>query len=376
MTSIVNLSVGMLALAYLTGCGFSDDSGLAPLPPMNERPEGPKTPHFTPPDNKPPSLPEKTPTATLKLKQNTPDYFPVRRCMNMGNALEAENEGDWGYRIEASHFAAISAAGFDTVRVPIRWAAHTAKYPPYKIKPSFMRRVKTVVRQAQNYGLGVIIDVHHYEALMEDVPGQTPRFMAIWQQIATEFKDAPANVYFEVLNEPITPMTMAQANALYAQVVPLIRRTNPKRALIMGGDNWNSIDSLDNVVWPKDPYLVATFHDYGPYEFTHQGASWVGNPPPLGRRWGQADDLKELMVTYDIAKRFKKRTGLPVLVGEIGVIDTAPPTDRAKWMATRRRTIEYAGMSWCAWDFGGAFKTYDVNTNRWFPGMREAMTGP
>src|SRR5690606_16602063 len=30
-------------------------------------------------------------------------YFPVQRCINLANALNAPNEGDWGYRIEAEH---------------------------------------------------------------------------------------------------------------------------------------------------------------------------------------------------------------------------------------------------------------------------------
>lgn len=321
-------------------------------------------------------MPDKIPTATLNHISVRQDYFPVRRCMNMGNALEAEVEGEWGYTIEARHFRAIAEAGMDTVRLPIRWAAHTETSPPYKINSAFIARIDEVVSQAQAAGLGVIIDVHHYEKLMENVPGETPRFLAIWEQIASHYQNAPANVYFEVLNEPIAPMTMAQANALYTKVIPVIRRTNPVRPLIMGGDDWNSIDTLDSVVWPDDPYLVATFHDYGPYEFTHQGASWMESAPPIGRRWGKADDLRELSDTYDIARRFQKRTGLPVLVGEFGVIDTASHAERVRWLTTRRRTIEYAGMSWCAWDFAGAFKTYDVNRNAWMAGMKDALTGP
>src|SRR5262245_60547645 len=29
-----------------------------------------------------------------------PPAFPIRRGINLGNALEAPNEGEWGYRIE------------------------------------------------------------------------------------------------------------------------------------------------------------------------------------------------------------------------------------------------------------------------------------
>jgi len=52
-----------------------------------------------------------------------------------------------------------------------------------------------------------------------------------------------------------------------------------------------------------------------------------------------------------------------------------PDHQRAEWLKARRKKIEAEGFSWCAWDFAGAFKTYDVNNRRWLPGMTDALTG-
>jgi len=98
---------------------------------------------------------------------------------------------------------------------------------------------------------------------------------------------------------------MQDVNKLYAKALPIIRAHNPTRPVVIGGNRWNSVDTLADVKWPKDPYLVATFHDYGPHEFTHQGASWEETPPPLGRKWGNSEDKAELKETYDIAKAFQ-----------------------------------------------------------------------
>jgi len=319
---------------------------------------------------------KKPPTA--KPTYTTP--FPVQRCMNMGNALEASNEGDWGYTITAQDLRTVAAAGFDTVRIPIRWDAHTAHRAPYAIDAPFMARVKTVVRDAQSAGLGVIIDVHHYDNLMARPAREQARFLAIWDQIARNFASAPDTVYFEVLNEPTLQLSSAQVNALYAKVLPIIRASNPNRKVILGGNSWNSIESLDAVIWPlhankKDANLVATFHDYGPHAFTHQGAQWSKPVLPLGRQWGGRSDMAELADTYQIAKNFQARTGLPVFVGEFGVIDKVPVSERFAWTKIRRKTMEAHGFSWCAWDFAGAFKTYDTNTGRWLPGAQDAFFG-
>src|SRR5262245_45593506 len=49
------------------------------------------------------------------------------RGMNLGNALEAPQEGEWGVRLRAEYFSAIKKAGFTTIRLPVRWSAHAGQ---------------------------------------------------------------------------------------------------------------------------------------------------------------------------------------------------------------------------------------------------------
>lgn len=301
--------------------------------------------------------------------------FSVRRCMNLGNALEAPNEGEWGYSIREHDFQTLARAGFDTVRIPIRWSKHANHRPPYKIDPAFMTRVQTLVMQAQRAGLGVIIDIHHYEALTYHPAREQARFLGLWAQISTAFANAPANVYFEVLNEPKDKLHSAKLNTLYAKVLPIIRRTNPTRKVILGGYPWNSLESMEEVKWPKDKNLVATFHYYGPHKFTHQGAEWSDPVMPTGVHWGSKADMVELDASFTRAKRFATASGMPVFIGEFGVIDKVPVAERNHWVKIQRQAMEYYGFSWCAWDFSGAFKSYDTSKERWLPGMLDAYFG-
>ena len=295
--------------------------------------------------------------------------------MNMGHSFEADPEGSWGYQLEPWHFRAIREAGFDTVRLPIKWDSRTDNRPPYRINPRFMTRIIEVVKSADASGLGVIIDVHNYEGLIENPKRETAKFKAIWHQISRAFAGAPAHIYFELINEPTNISRMEDINQLYAQIIPIIREIHPTLPLIIGGNHWNSVETMETVNWNLDPYLVATFHDYGPHEFTHQGAFWEDNPPPMGRRWGGAPDIAELEDTYKIAKRFQDRFGIPVFVGEFGVIEDVPMSERVRWTKARRQAIERAGFSWCAWDFAGGFETYNLAARNWHPGMRDALTG-
>ncbi|MCS7087486.1 MAG: cellulase family glycosylhydrolase, partial [Thermoflexales bacterium] len=116
------------------------------------------------------------------------------RGINVANALEAPREGDWGIVIEDYFFPLIRQAGFDTVRIPIRWSAHALREAPYTIDPAFFERVDWVIEQALNSDLNVVINVHHYEELFENPNAEWDRFLALWDQIATRYKDLPPTV--------------------------------------------------------------------------------------------------------------------------------------------------------------------------------------
>src|SRR5262245_6092527 len=70
------------------------------------------------------------------------------RGINLGNALEAPREGEWGVRLSPEYFRAIRDAGFDTVRLPVKWSAHAKADAPYTIDAKFAARVDWPLDQA------------------------------------------------------------------------------------------------------------------------------------------------------------------------------------------------------------------------------------
>ena len=65
----------------------------------------------------------------------------IGKGINLGNALEAPNEGDWVMIIQKEFIQLIADAGFESVRIPIRWNAHAMTTSPYTIDSSFIERV-------------------------------------------------------------------------------------------------------------------------------------------------------------------------------------------------------------------------------------------
>jgi len=214
---------------------------------------------------------------------NVPE--PFGRGINFANALEAPNEGEWGVTLQQGYAEAVKSAGFQTVRLPIKWSAHAAADAPYAIDPAFLARVDEVVAWIVDRGMNVIVDFHHYDEIHVDPVGHAARWLGIWRQIAEHFQDAPASVVFELLNEPNDALDDATWNELVPQALAVIRETNPARWVVVGPTGFNGIGSLPGLHWPADDHLVLTVHYYDPFYFTHQGADWVDPSPPVGVAW-------------------------------------------------------------------------------------------
>src|SRR5690606_1137359 len=101
------------------------------------------------------------------------------------------------------------------------------------------------IQQAHRYGLSIIVDFHHYEALMTSPDAHADRFVEIWRQVAAHFAAEPTtSVYFELLNEPQTNLDPKRLNALHLRAIEAIRRTNPTRVLLLDSYFWASAEYL------------------------------------------------------------------------------------------------------------------------------------
>lgn len=293
------------------------------------------------------------------------DQFETKRCINMGNALDAPTEGAWGHTIDAASFPRIAAVGFDTVRIPVRWSAHTSGAPDYRIDEAFFARVTEVINQALSSDLKVILNIHHFEGLNADPEGHFDQFLALWSQIATRYRDLSESVYFEVINEPNAAFKGDIMRRYVRAAFDRIRETNPTRILIIGGDEWSGIRSLPSIPKIDDPNQVHTFHYYDPFPFTHQKASWTPRKDSDVVRWGSEADRRELANAAEYAKAAQESLGIPVFLGEVGAYEKAPYDDIVEYTRATREAFEAAGISWCVWNFTATFPFFDSESANW-----------
>ncbi len=335
----------LASAALATSCGGGEAPTSPTSPPVVVAPPAP--PPTPPPPTPPP--PPVTKSALTHADAN------IGECINLSNMLEAPNEGDWGRAFVDADFADIAAKGFKTLRLPARFSNHAGTAPPYTVEPAFMNRVEKAVTLARAAGLRVIIDNHFYDALMSNPAAERDRFVAIWKQVADRFKGADSMVWFELLNEPNGQLTHANLLSILNPALTEVRATNPTRPVVIGGESFSNVRTLANLPLPNDRYLVATFHYYDPFNFTHQGASFLTNPPATGRAFGSTADINEINGNVRLVQDFMTRTGVPVFYGEYGAYEGIPMAERAKFYKSTHDAYKAINVNGCAWGYANTF---------------------
>jgi endoglucanase len=297
----------------------------------------------------------------------------LRRGINLGNWFEAVPDHPMPLRFEPGQLDEIAGAGFDTVRLPVRWSAHTVAHPPYAIDRDFLARVDDVVAAVLDRDLNLVLDVHHFDELCDEPATQGPRFLALWRQLAPHYADRSRRLHFELLNEPRAPMTASDWNDLLAPALAAVRESNPDRTVLIGPSTLNSVQGLDELRLPTDDHLVLTVHYYDPMPFTHQGAVWMeGTREWLGTTWDESGSAA-VRADLTVAADWAAARGVPVFLGEFGSYYLADMDSRARWTACVRAEAERLGFGWAYWEFATDFGAYDLERRAWHEPLRRAL---
>jgi len=299
--------------------------------------------------------------------------------INIGNALEAPNEGEWGVFIKDEYLPLIQSAGFNSIRLPIRWSAHADTNPPYTISAEFMGRIRHLIDLSLENDLLVIINVQHFQEIYAEPAQNKPRLLAFWRQIGQAFKDYPQTLLFEPLNEPHFNLTPALWNEMLPELIDSIRVTNPNRTLVIGTADWGGIWKMEELKLPaEDRNLILAIHYYEPFRFTHQGAEWEKTSADwLGMTWTKTDSqMNDLNRHFDLIKHFADSLGRPVYIGEYGCYNRVPEKSRLIWTQTVSEHCEKYSFSRAYWEFCAGFGVYDTLTNQWREPLLKAIVTP
>ena len=267
--------------------------------------------------------------------------------MAIGNPDDADNaETAWGNpKVTKKVIKAVKDAGFDAIRIPIRWQCHITNDKAMSVSKTWMARIKEVVDWCLNYDLKVIINVHH-EKWLESRPyykykdENCQKLALLWNNIATEFKDYDYRLAFAGHNEVHVPgfwgapteENLAVQNAYNQVFVDMVRATggkNDKRHLMVQTYVCNPDFGINNgqFIVPQDiegngnDYMSVEFHFYNPYDYCGECKYyWWGE---AYKQYGEISPSNEKTLTdfFDKVEKTWASQGLGICIGEWGVTD-------------------------------------------------------
>jgi aryl-phospho-beta-D-glucosidase BglC (GH1 family) len=278
----------------------------------------------------------------------------------------------------------IHRLGFDHIRLSIDPDPLVAWQHGEQFGKNFVAELDRVLRFALDQKLAVIVDIHpeeHYKQSLFQGDDSVQRFGMLWRDLAQHFAGLDTNlVYFEIMNEPEQPDPF-RWQGIQSFVISQIRAVAPNNTIIASGAHWSGLDDLMHLQPLAATNIIYTFHDYDPFPFTHQGATWttavveplrnvpypstpenikpnLDQEPTLSGqlfveqygldRW----DAARVDANIAFAERWSQLHHLPVYCGEFGVHKPyADPAMRATWIRDMRTALEKHHIGWAMWDY-------------------------
>lgn len=224
----------------------------------------------------------------------------------------------------------VRSQGFKSIRLPVTWGIHQGAAPDHTIDPAWMAKVRQVADMALDEGLYVLLNMHHdswmwVNNLSTDHDAVLARYRATWTQIAAEFRDAPARLVLESINEPTFNGTsgdeenfrlLAELNRVFHTIVRDSGGRNATRLLVLPTLYTNADQSrLDALAGElaslRDPMVVTTIHFYGWWPFSVNIAGYT--------RF-DATSEQDLTETFDRVYNTFVSRGIPVIIGEYALL--------------------------------------------------------
>jgi endoglucanase len=237
----------------------------------------------------------------------------------------------------------IAAAGFNTVRVPFDYRMFVNGDAEPKFEGAGYALMDRLVGWADKAGLRVILDLHAAPGgqvgashdggsgfpLLFYVRANQDLTVRLWRNLAQRYRDEPAVLGYDLLNEPIAPhhdtnYLEQRLEPFLQRLIVAIREAGSRQVIFLNGSHWGT--TLRAFGPPFADNLVYTYHSY-----------WASP-----RR-----------NTIQPQLNFRDRYNVPILIAETG-----EATD--DWIADFRTMHEAYGIGWIFWPYKNLEQTTTV----------------
>lgn len=276
----------------------------------------------------------------------------------------------------------IASLGMDHIRLGFDQVVLEEKTGVYRER--IWRLFDSFIEWCEAAGVNIVLNLHKAIGNYCDIPEPVSlmdsvelqdRFIKLWLAFEERYSGKP-EIAFELLNE-VRDIDPALWNSLAERTITAIRKKNPIRRIIVGSTCWNSPHTLKDLNLYNDPSIIYTFHNYAPFEFTHQRGVLQADPLYYNREMPYPGDVEryrdfrryvygtdnpypqferidreylrhELQPAFDFAEQHPEKI---LWCGEFGTIRHCRLEYRENYMRDMIFLLKEHGISYCVWNY-------------------------
>ncbi|MBQ8275695.1 MAG: glycoside hydrolase family 5 protein [Clostridia bacterium] len=288
----------------------------------------------------------------------------------------------WGNPLTTQEMInAVRDKGFNLIRVQVSYVTHMDHAG--NIDKLWLDRVAEVVDYCMNAGVYCLLTstgAGWLEAERETFPEHSAVYRRMWEQISARFADYGELLLFEACNEVLNADKLWSnppkesydvMNELYQIFVDTVRAGggyNTTRNLVLNpyaaAYEYNMNQNFKLPQDSTDGHLIAEVHCYEPNNFCFNEINLGSNN--FTNEWGtKAERAKIEIIMKNLKRRFVEELGVPVIVGEFGVVDRADEDTRAQYVGHFAKMAEKYGVKLVIFDDGGDFTVFERTDLSW-----------
>lgn len=175
------------------------------------------------------------------------------------------------------------------------------------------------------------------------------KIVAVWQKLATRYKDRVALYGYDLMNEPVqtsTPPAGLDFKSTQVRIGNAIRAIDRKTPIFIEVDNWDKPANYTNFTPVGLTNVIYQAHMYEPHAYTHQQVSNPGDPLYTypGIINGVFYDKAKLTSLLQPVLNFQNNYNARIYIGEFSAIRWAGGA--ATWLKDCIDIFESYGWSW------------------------------
>jgi len=221
----------------------------------------------------------------------------------------------------------LHSLGMNVLRLPFNYRHFEKDDKPFDFSEKGFDCIDRLIGWCRKRDMYILLDLHaapgcqardwnaesrYGESFFWEIPWLRERCVALWQTIARRYRDEPAILGYEILNEPLA-YNDTVFHDFNMRALAAIRREDPRHIVVVEADEWGrNMATLKEELF-KDPQVIPSLHHY---HSQYPPFVQLGEYPGMfdGKQWGQKELVACLAGKYDF-----DRIRRPVFVGEFGV---------------------------------------------------------